>query len=1142
MSAVRRNTPSVIGALAWLLLCSSVGVLLFPSARAGEEPGRQDYDIPEGPATRSIRQIALQSGANIVVDSQAAASVRTLALEGRYTPLEALERLLASTGLAVVQDASTLSFAIRARTPGQPSITAPPITNAPPPSSTPASLKPPGLLRRLALAAGLDIAASDPVAPSASMNPVSAGLNDDVIELSPFAVDASLDSGYLATGTLSGSRLNTRLRDVPASVTVLTRDLLDDIGATDAREALLFAPNVETTANFTELALTTRGVPDDSYDNRNPQNSRIRGIGSPTNTRNFFNTFIPYDTYNTERVEVTRGPNSVLFGTGSPAGVSNVSLVKAHLTRAHNEVSLRVGSFGDWRASVDFSRPLDNGRIALRVAALKADKRVNEIEPQYDRDDRLFLTATYRPFRKSFLRVSYEVIDLNYNRPRATPPTDGITPWLAAGLPGWDPVAGGAMPASLNREEQGATSPIVIFDSPGSAPTNAYAMEDRGRRLLETRSRYRGQVGYYVASLTDESIFPFRTRNINTSSFNRVDHESLIVILEQELAEGWFVELGVSRELREHFVWDPIRTHDRVIRADANIRLLDGSPNPNYRRPYIAALPLGNMGRNERDDVRLTSSYEFDFTERSTWLGRHRLSGLLEFDDVVNRSHGLRAYAEGPSAVGAAGTRTMVSARYYIGDAITDPSSIRLYPQPFPTDLTRRHEAVPYLYFDGDTPNTVPINWRPFVPVGDQREHNGIRSVSYGATLQSVLLKDRLVATSGIRRDSRKVRDAGDPRLDSEGLEIVDDSWALPESFEPPIAGSTYTLGFVGHPAPWVSVHYNRSETFQPTPEGRNLLDQRIPSPAGTGRDFGFSLHLLADRFTLRANWFTVDQTNGRSSGVSSSLRNRVPDLEGRLFDNLTLAGRAAEWVPPPGGYRPGESPDNLTETADIASKGTEIEVVLNPTRNWRIALNAARQESVFSNVGPGIRGYLDVRLPYWKSLLDPSVTSTPLPAAANLSALLRNDILFPLDNAIAREGRPSPQQREWRANVITHYAFAKDGPLKGFSLSGSARWAGRPVIGFPLILAVNPENPSQTEPVSDLGNPYYGEPDLNFSASLNYTRKLFGNVQWKVQVQVRNLFGDDDLMPIVTNPNGERTVFRIPEPMALRVTNTLRF
>lgn len=64
--------------------------------------------------------------------------------------------------------------------------------------------------------------------------------DDDVVELSPFVVETSRDVGYLAQNTLAGSRLNTSLKDTGAAISVLTKEFLSDIGATNMKDVILF--------------------------------------------------------------------------------------------------------------------------------------------------------------------------------------------------------------------------------------------------------------------------------------------------------------------------------------------------------------------------------------------------------------------------------------------------------------------------------------------------------------------------------------------------------------------------------------------------------------------------------------------------------------------------------------------------------------------------------------------------------------------------------------------------------------------------------------------------------------------------------------------------------------------------------------
>ena len=62
----------------------------------------------------------------------------------------------------------------------------------------------------------------------------------DAIVLSPFEVAAGQDNGYAASGTLAGTRLRTDLRDVPASISVVTKQFMDDVGATNLEGLLTY--------------------------------------------------------------------------------------------------------------------------------------------------------------------------------------------------------------------------------------------------------------------------------------------------------------------------------------------------------------------------------------------------------------------------------------------------------------------------------------------------------------------------------------------------------------------------------------------------------------------------------------------------------------------------------------------------------------------------------------------------------------------------------------------------------------------------------------------------------------------------------------------------------------------------------------
>jgi len=273
-------------------------------------------------------------------------------------------------------------------------------------------------------------------------------LDDDILLLSPFEVEASSNVGYLATQTLAGTRIKTDLKDVGSAISVVTKEMLQDTGATDNASLLSYTTSTEVggaQGNFT-------GVSDSSTYSENstllaPQsNTRVRGLTSADNTRDYLLTNIPWDSYNTERVDMQRGPNAILFGLGSPAGIINTSLNTANFNGNHGNVEVRFDKEGSRRASVDYNQVILEDELAIRFDALYNDTRYKQ-KPAYNLDKRVYVAARYAPhFLQSenvdtTIRVNYENGTISANRPRSLPPMDLVTPWFnELNQQGYDPV------------------------------------------------------------------------------------------------------------------------------------------------------------------------------------------------------------------------------------------------------------------------------------------------------------------------------------------------------------------------------------------------------------------------------------------------------------------------------------------------------------------------------------------------------------------------------------------------------------------------------------------------------------------------------------------------------------------------------
>src|SRR4051812_30980555 len=302
---------------------------------------------------------------------------------------------------------------------------------------------------------------------------------EEAVVLSPFEVNADLDTGYLAATAQSGTRLRTELKDIASSISVVTKDFMNDIGATDLNGLLVYTLGTEVNGvggNFSDAGVVANPNGNEAdYDGAFASaapSTRVRGLTSADLSRDFFITSIPLDSYNTERVEISRGPNAMLFGLGSPAGIINNSLITADLRRRRTTVEVRNDQYGSLRTSLDHNQVLLKNKLAVRVASVY-DEQQYRVDEAWRRNKRAFLPASYRPLRDTTIRASVEVGAIDSNLPESRPPFDAYTFWWAAGRPVWDPNTNTGF--TLGTPAAGYPNPFTASGAPaaiGAPPGN----------------------------------------------------------------------------------------------------------------------------------------------------------------------------------------------------------------------------------------------------------------------------------------------------------------------------------------------------------------------------------------------------------------------------------------------------------------------------------------------------------------------------------------------------------------------------------------------------------------------------------------------------------------------------------------------
>ncbi len=160
--------------------------------------------------------------------------------------------------------------------------------------------------------------------------------------------------GYAATNSVSATKTDTPLIDVPQSISVVTRQQLDDQAQHSMADVLRYVPG------------TTVGQGEGNRDQ-----ITIRGQNS---TADFFVDGVRDDVqyyrnlYNIERIEVLKGPSALIFGRGGGGGVINRVQKAPSAEKQFAGLTASFNSFGNWDAAADVNTPLSEN-AALRVNA-----------------------------------------------------------------------------------------------------------------------------------------------------------------------------------------------------------------------------------------------------------------------------------------------------------------------------------------------------------------------------------------------------------------------------------------------------------------------------------------------------------------------------------------------------------------------------------------------------------------------------------------------------------------------------------------------------------------------------------------------------------------------------------------------------
>jgi iron complex outermembrane recepter protein len=1065
-----------------------------------QKVGTRTFDLPADDAEKTLKAFSQQSGRGMVMATATVKGVRTSSVRGEFTAHDALNRMLAGTGLVATHDEKSGGFTVTRenehsnaeRPPQGPPDDASLDSKKKSTTETPTTSKPMKRTRVFAnLASALALMATPPLIAQTGGTGTPP---DEVVMLSVFQVSTDKDVGYTAANTLAGSRLNAALMDTPSPISVFNQQFLEDIAVTSVNEALEYGLN-----SINEYEQTGNLVSETNFQ------FRMRGISGAQRSRNFFRSDLNADSYNIERLDFARGPNSVLFGEGSPAGMINTTTKFAHIGQTKTIFQARIASFYNQRATLDVARSLGD-KFAIRANLLWQDGDGYR-EFEFIKKKGLALAATWRPFSNTQIRFEGERIDSKENRARPWTAYDLYSFWASLGRPGaGTPTVWGTNINGVGRPGTGST---MVFHG---GLLDGQALFTSGTATVH--EFYRGSLGMSVipglnvpSNTLDFSVVPRNSNLYGPSS--RSDSDALVggVYLQQGIGRDLVVELAAAAENEDRLWVQPLGFARNEVLFDANAYLPQFNANgvqtgivsnPHFGEQIIQGPHTATIRDTSRTTLRATATYNLQFekifknSERLARLaGRHQLAVMLsseQFDmlRINQREANVHANRIHPSYLNGQNTIARIS-----------------YLNPFSSNIALRGARDPSLHPINDV--AIAGNSNSAAAVAGRRVTSAMVNTNHRKdrtemdtrmfVMQNYFWDGRLVGLFGWRHDELKAF-ASDPVIAAVTEERTGSIRRTSPDREG--AGNTATRGGVFHVLPnRLSVYVNESDNFTQQPVNRVFghIDTSpfVGNRTGEGRDAGLKLQLFQGRVFASGGWYKTADSNQYTS-VDGNFRSRVNSI----WNAINLVNPSIPITEVSGG-----------DTMSLVSEGYELEITANPTRQLRLAFNVKNAKTETSNLLRNVGAYVDANRALWRQYQSAEATAV-------LTVGEQIDFVDALLNVQrAPEGRAPFQDRRTTANFTGNYSF-DTGRLKGFALGGGLQHRGKALIGYRTFTD---------------GGAVYAPAFTMVNSWASYRGRISNKVGYRIQLNVDNLLNFLDPQPVASGqPDPANTSLRMPE------------
>ena len=235
-------------------------------------------------------------------------------------------------------------------------------------------------------------------------------LDDKKIELIEIEVKDNMAKTYLKKRISSATKTDTRIRDIPQSISVITEEQIKDQSLLGLIDAIKYSPGV--------IAGQGEGNRDSVWFRGNQSTSDLFVDGVRDDVQYY------RDLYNIDRVEVLMGPNGMIFGRGGVGGVINRVTKEAHWENK-NELRMQGGTYDHKRSSIDLNSGI-NETLAIRINAMIEDSGSFRQGVESEKKA-INPTFTFKPSDKTKVVVGMEYFNDKRTNDRGIPSvSDGL--------------------------------------------------------------------------------------------------------------------------------------------------------------------------------------------------------------------------------------------------------------------------------------------------------------------------------------------------------------------------------------------------------------------------------------------------------------------------------------------------------------------------------------------------------------------------------------------------------------------------------------------------------------------------------------------------------------------------------------------